>query len=58
LLRGLAELVEVQTGMPTYLTESPLTCVAVGSGHALEHYDQLAGSATDRRGRAAASTIG
>jgi rod shape-determining protein MreB len=57
LLRGLAELVEAQTGMPTYLTESPLTCVAVGSGHALEHYDQLTGSATGRRGRAAASTI-
>jgi rod shape-determining protein MreB len=58
LLRGLAELVEAQTGMPTYLTESPLTCVAVGSGQALEHYDQLTGSATGRRGRAAASTIG
>ncbi|MEA2274767.1 MAG: rod shape-determining protein MreB [Solirubrobacteraceae bacterium] len=58
LLRGLAELVEAQTGMPTYLTESPLTCVAVGSGHALEHYDQLAGSASGRRGRAAGSTVG
>lgn len=56
LLLGLAELVEAQTGMPTYLTESPRTCVAVGSGHALEHYDKLTGSATGRRGRAAAST--
>jgi rod shape-determining protein MreB len=53
LLRGLAGLVEAETGMPTEVTESPLTCVVLGSGHALEHYDQLAGSATGRRGRAA-----
>jgi rod shape-determining protein MreB len=56
LLRGLAGLVESETGMPTNITESPLTCVAVGSGHALEHYDQLAGSGTGRRGRASGPT--
>jgi rod shape-determining protein MreB len=56
LLRGLEGLVEEETGMPTHVTESPLTCVAVGSGQALEHYDQLAGSATGRRGRAFRST--
>ncbi len=55
LLRGLAGLVEAETGMPTTVTESPLTCVVLGSGRALEHYDQLAGSATGRRGRAAGS---
>ena len=53
LLRGLAGLVEAETGMPTRVTESPLTCVVIGSGHALEHYDQLAGTSTGRRGRAA-----
>jgi len=58
LLRGLDELIEAETGMPTSVTESPLTCVAVGSGQALEHYDQLNGSAAGRRGRAAGSTIG
>jgi rod shape-determining protein MreB len=52
LLRGLAGLVEAETGMPTTVTESPLTCVVLGSGQALEHYDQLVGSATGRRGRA------
>ena len=55
LLRGLAGLVEAETGMPTSVTESPLTCVVVGSGQALEHYDQLAGSATGRRGRGSCS---
>jgi rod shape-determining protein MreB len=53
LLRGLAGLVEDQTGIRTSVLESALTCVAVGSGLALEHYDSLAGSATGRRGRAA-----
>jgi rod shape-determining protein MreB len=52
LLPGLAGLVEAETGMPTTITQSPLTCVVLGSGLALEHYDQLAGSATGRRGRA------
>ncbi len=27
--------------MPVHLADSPLTCVAVGSGEALEHYDRL-----------------
>jgi rod shape-determining protein MreB and related proteins len=58
LLHSFADLVAAETGTPTYLTESPLTCVAVGSGHALEHYDELNGSATGRRGRAAALTTG
>ncbi len=57
LLRGLAGLVEAETGMPTTVAESPLTCVVIGSGQALEHYDQLAGSATGRRGRASRPTM-
>src|SRR3954447_308640 len=39
LLHGFAERVEAETGMPAYLAESPLTCVAVGAGHALEALD-------------------
>jgi rod shape-determining protein MreB len=42
LIRGFDELVAVETGMPVYRAESPLTCVAVGSGQALDHLDQLA----------------
>ncbi|HEU0318407.1 MAG TPA: rod shape-determining protein [Solirubrobacteraceae bacterium] len=57
LLRGLAGLVEAETGMPTTVCESPLTCVVIGSGQALEHYDQLTGSATGRRGRAGGSSV-
>ncbi len=41
LIDGLAELITAETGMPTVMTDSPLTCVAVGSGQALEHYDRL-----------------
>ncbi len=42
LIRGFPELVAEETGMPVYRAESPLTCVAVGSGQALDHLDQLA----------------
>ena len=42
LIRGFPELVADETGMPVYRAESPLTCVAVGSGQALDHLDQLA----------------
>ena len=48
LLRGLPDLVTRHTGMPAYLAQSPLTCVAVGSGHALEHLDTM-GSSGPRR---------
>jgi rod shape-determining protein MreB len=41
LLRGLPELVTERTGMAVSLAESPLTCVAIGSGQALEHFDQI-----------------
>ncbi len=42
MIRGFDQLVANETGMPVYLAESPLTCVAVGSGQALAHLDQLA----------------
>jgi rod shape-determining protein MreB len=41
LLRGFAERVEAETGLQTVLAESPLTCVAVGAGQALEELDTL-----------------
>jgi rod shape-determining protein MreB len=48
LLQGFAERIAEETGMPTTLAESPLTCVVIGSGMALEEFgamvrsDQLA----------------
>ena len=42
LLQGFAERVRAETGMPASLAESPLTCVAVGSGLSLEEYDAMA----------------
>ncbi len=41
LIRGFPEMVAAETGMPVYRAESPLTCVAVGSGEALAHLDSL-----------------
>src|SRR5437764_704199 len=41
LLQGFAERVREETGMPAELADSPLTCVAVGSGLSLEEYDAM-----------------
>jgi rod shape-determining protein MreB len=41
LLRGFSDLVAAETGMPVYSVDSPLTCVALGSGQALDHFDRL-----------------
>ncbi len=49
MVRGFAELVAAETGMPVFGAESPLTCVAVGSGAALVHFDQLMGGNRHRR---------
>jgi rod shape-determining protein MreB len=56
LLRGLAGLVQTETQIATTVIDTALTCVAVGSGLALEHYDELAGRAVGRRGRASRRT--
>jgi actin-like ATPase involved in cell morphogenesis len=40
-VRGFRELVATETGMPVSSAESPLTCVAFGSGAALDHFDSL-----------------
>jgi rod shape-determining protein MreB len=49
MINGFDELVAAETGMPVYRAESPLTCVAVGSGQALDHLDQLAVARHPRR---------
>jgi rod shape-determining protein MreB len=51
LLRGFDERVQTETGMPTQLAESPLTCVAEGAGRSLEELETLqrAGIRSKRR---------
>jgi rod shape-determining protein MreB and related proteins len=49
LLRGFSELVATETGIPVFLAESPLTCVVIGSGQALDHFDELRPSGGRRR---------
>ena len=46
LLRGFAERIEEETGMPTRLADDPLTCVAIGSGMALEEVNTMAAADT------------
>jgi rod shape-determining protein MreB len=41
LIRGFDQLVAAETGMPVFSAESPLTCVATGSGEALVNFDKL-----------------
>jgi rod shape-determining protein MreB len=53
LLQGLDQRIRQETHMPTHLAESPLTCVAVGSGRSLEEFDAMRSSQKARaRGRA------
>jgi rod shape-determining protein MreB len=49
LIQGFPELVSGETGMPVVRVDSPLTCVAVGSGQALDHIDSLTASNRHRR---------
>jgi rod shape-determining protein MreB len=51
LLQGLAERLREETQMPVHLAESPLTCVAVGSGKYLEEFDVLVKSKRNSRPR-------
>jgi rod shape-determining protein MreB len=39
LLRHLDELLTQETGVPCYVTDNPLECVAIGAGIALDHLD-------------------
>jgi rod shape-determining protein MreB len=47
LLRGFDERLRDETQMPTFLAESPLTCVAEGAGRSLEEFDALARTGPD-----------
>jgi rod shape-determining protein MreB len=38
LLRNLDRLLSIETGVPAYVADDPLTCVAIGAGRALEHF--------------------
>ena len=51
LLQGLAERLRDETQMPVHVAESPLTCVAVGSGKYLEEFDVLVKSKRNSRPR-------
>ena len=42
LLKGFAKLLSKETEIPVFLADDPLTCVARGTGHALEEMDNLA----------------
>jgi rod shape-determining protein MreB len=41
LLQGLDERLRQETEMPIHVAESPLTCVAIGSGRALEEFEVM-----------------
>jgi rod shape-determining protein MreB len=41
LLRGLDRLVTDEIGIPCYVPDNPLECVAMGAGIALEHLDLI-----------------
>ncbi|MGO9751458.1 MAG: rod shape-determining protein, partial [Solirubrobacteraceae bacterium] len=51
LLLGLEERLRHETQMPAHLAESPLTCVAVGSGRSLEEVDAIRRSSKNSRNR-------
>ncbi len=48
LLQGLDEKLRQDTHMPVHVAESPLTCVAVGSGRSLEEFEAIHRSAKAR----------
>ena len=51
LLTGIEERLREETQMPVQLAESPLTCVAVGSGRSLEEFEAIHRSARARSKR-------
>jgi rod shape-determining protein MreB len=53
LLQGLDERLREETQMPAHLAESPLTCVAVGSGRSLEEFEVIHRTNKTNRNRAA-----
>lgn len=51
LLYGLNKLIEKRTGIPTYIAENAVSCVAIGTGMSLEHIDLLESAQSMQRGR-------
>jgi rod shape-determining protein MreB len=51
LLMGLDERLRAETEMPIHVAESPLTCVAVGSGRSLEEFEVLRKTSDRKRAR-------
>ena len=49
LLRGLDQLIANETGMPVYVADAPLDCVALGAGMMLEHPFRTDSIFTDER---------
>jgi rod shape-determining protein MreB and related proteins len=49
LLRGLDELMRLETQLPVYRADSPLTCVAIGAGQSLEELPVIRRAAERRR---------
>jgi rod shape-determining protein MreB len=49
LLQGLDERLRHETQMPAHMAESPLTCVAVGSGRSLEEFEAIHRSSKNSR---------
>lgn len=41
MLKGLDELITKETNMPVHIAESPLDCVVLGAGKALENFDKI-----------------
>lgn len=50
-LKGIDELVRKETGMPVQIADTPLDCVVMGAGKALEQYDQINNSAYNNKYR-------
>ncbi|MDO9574445.1 MAG: rod shape-determining protein, partial [Candidatus Contubernalis sp.] len=48
-LEGLERLVSQHTGVPAFIAEDPVSCVAKGAGKVLEHLDQLIPSLITRK---------
>jgi rod shape-determining protein MreB len=51
LLQGLDERLRRETEMPIHVAESPLTCVAVGSGRSLEEFEVMQKASSNGRHR-------
>lgn len=51
MLNGLDSLVRKETGMPVQVADNPLDCVVLGTGKALEQFDQIVRSQNSHRSR-------